>query len=139
MYTIAVVLHACAPQENIDTSRLRKLFVNIPTLDRNLARRIRDSADDPSSRRGIGPACVAISNPSIAHHALNIPLDNVPYTFDPTQHLGPIIAAMHISQTADSLSIDGLTALCEAVPAISKLPHATIASLDLRHHYKCLV
>ena len=46
---------------------------------------------------------------------------------------------MHISQTADSLSIDGLTALCEAVHAISRLPPATIASLDLRHHYKCLV
>ena len=141
-YLIVLVLRDCSPGD-FDTSRIRAIFADEASLDRHIARRIRELASlresSPTKRASpINAISIGIADASIAVNALAILLECITFDYDPTNNLNAKISLCNFTIANDQLHLEGLDGVLQALDEIAKLPPATLASLDFRSNFKGL-
>ena len=142
-YIMACVTHECSPSQ-FNTSRLRSICADVPSIDRHIARRIQDHAVVPhtlsaSAQSPTNPAAIALAYPFLASNTLAIVAECVTFDYDPITPLAHAIQNLHFHTNTNGLVFDGLSTLLAATDSIAKLPRHTIATLNLRENYKSII
>jgi hypothetical protein len=122
-YLIVLILRDCSPGD-IDTSRIRTIFADEASLDRHIARRIRELTSlreaSPAKRASpINAISIGIADASIAVNALAILLECISFDYDPTTNLSTRVSLCNFTISNDQLHLEGFDYVLQALDEIA--------------------